>query len=67
MYEDDYVRLKKSFNSSETNLAFTKSSTHTVIYITKFTLFASFYVRSKKEGNKKENKETIFFLLALYE
>ncbi|KAG5054723.1 hypothetical protein JHK85_007233 [Glycine max] len=29
LYEDDYVRLKKSFNSSETNLAFTKSSTQT--------------------------------------
>ncbi|KAJ1395437.1 putative domain Wax2, C-terminal [Sesbania bispinosa] len=29
MYEDDYVKLKKSFNSSETNLDITKSYTQT--------------------------------------
>lgn len=31
MHEDDYVKLKKSFNNSETNLIIAKSYSQTVI------------------------------------
>lgn len=45
MHEDDYVKLKKSFNSPETNLVLAKSYNQTVILVHTTDFFPCFILR----------------------